>query len=281
MRLAWVHPSWRDLVIDELAADPAARARFLAVAGIDGVLLALSTGGGVVGERLLPLLVTDADWDTLGDRVHALAAELDARDHARLLDGIAAAIRITSRTLDPRQREADALAEQALARATALWDRAEEALEVDLLRSWHALASRTGNRPAAPALDRTWAALLPASADLDARSELDRVDAWLALCQVLAVHDPPALERLGFPQRHLMLLLDLATALTAPRAVDDPLAAVAASVRARLERFVPDAIVELPRAGEALGVPSEPMPPMRSAGLDPAVDVDRILRDLD
>lgn len=63
-----MHPSWRDLVIEEVAADAAARQRFLHAAGIDGVLLALSTGGGAAGERVLPLVVSDADWDAIGDR---------------------------------------------------------------------------------------------------------------------------------------------------------------------------------------------------------------------
>jgi hypothetical protein len=53
--VTWVHPSWRDLVIDELAADADARRRFLARCTIDGLVLALSTGGGASGERALPL----------------------------------------------------------------------------------------------------------------------------------------------------------------------------------------------------------------------------------
>jgi hypothetical protein len=277
VRIAWVHPSWRDLVIDEIAADPAARTRFLAAAGVDGAVLALSTSGGASGERLLPLLVVDADWDTLGDRVHALAAEIDARDHARLLDGIADAVVTALRRNDPRHREAVALAEQALARASTLWNRAEKPLDVDLLRSWYGLASRASTQPAAPALDRTWAALLPASANLDAPSELDRVDAWLALCEVLAEHDRLALERLGFPQRHMMLLLDLATALSAPRAAGDTLPTVAASALVRLERFVPDAVAFTP---ERPWDPIEPPSPLPPTTRDATVDVDRILRDL-
>jgi hypothetical protein len=277
MRIAWVHPSWRDLVIDELAADPAGRARFLAAAGVDGLLLALSAGGGARGARRLPLLVADADWDTLGDRVHALAAELDARDHTRLLDGIADAVLAALRTNDPRHREAVALAEQALARATSLWTRAARPLDVDLLRSWYGLAALLGARPAAPALDRTWGALLPANAALDAPSELDRVDAWLALCEVLAAHDRPLLHRLGFPERHLMLLLDLGTALSAPGRAEDLLPAVAGAALARLERLVPDAVARAPDPPWEVIEPPSSTPPVR---LDATVDVERILRDL-
>src|SRR5207253_1027146 len=79
------HPSWRDLVIDRLAADEGARRRFLERCGVDGLLLALSTEGGEEGLRTLPLLVGDADWDELAGRLHALAPELDDHDALRVL----------------------------------------------------------------------------------------------------------------------------------------------------------------------------------------------------
>jgi hypothetical protein len=81
----WVHPSWRDLVIVELREYPVARRRFLSVSGVDGVTLAVSRAGGATGERTLPLLITDADWDALGDRLHELLRELEDRDLARIL----------------------------------------------------------------------------------------------------------------------------------------------------------------------------------------------------
>jgi hypothetical protein len=274
-----VHPSWRDLVIDELAADAGARRRFLAAAGLDGALLALSSAGGARGERLLPLLVADADWDALGDRVRFLGGELDARGHTRLLDAMTAAIRATDRADPERYREAVALAEQALARAVTLWDRSPQPLDVDLLRSWYALAGRVGVAPPPPALDRTWAALLPASGGLDAPSEIERVDAWLALCEVLADHDRPALHRLGFYDRHMALLVDLGDVLGVRLREHDPPPPAVASALARLARLVPDAVVAGPRdLPEAFTAPEpdlEPPPPP-----DATRDVDRILRDL-
>jgi hypothetical protein len=83
--IGWVHPSWRDLVIEELREDPIARHGFLSVSGVDGVTLAVSRAGGVAGERTLPLLITDGDWDVLGDRVPALLGELEDGDLPRML----------------------------------------------------------------------------------------------------------------------------------------------------------------------------------------------------
>jgi hypothetical protein len=51
--VTWVHPSWRDLVIEELIEDPADRQKFLRASSIEGVLLAISIAGGSAGERVL------------------------------------------------------------------------------------------------------------------------------------------------------------------------------------------------------------------------------------
>jgi hypothetical protein len=274
-----VHPSWRDLVIDELAADPEGRRAFLVAAGPDGVLLALSTAGGARGERLLPLLVADADWDALADRIHVLSGELDPIGHARLLDALRAAMLQTDQRDPARHVELVAVAEQALGRATTLWARADGELEVDLLRSWYALARRVSAPPPPPALDRTWAALLPAGPTLDPPSELYRVDAWLALCEVLADHDRAALNRLGFFDRHAALVADLATTLATTLGSDEPPPHVVLTAIGRLGRLVPEAVID-----PATVVSWEPIGPIAdepALDLDPLLDVDRILQDLE
>src|ERR1044072_990161 len=85
MRVEWVHPSWRDLVIEALAADPDPRRHFLRCCGVDGVAIALSFGGGAAGERERPLLRCDADWDALGDGVYALCHACDEVEAIQLL----------------------------------------------------------------------------------------------------------------------------------------------------------------------------------------------------
>ncbi len=67
-QITWMHPSYRDLVIDELQNDPKLRLEFLQTTGISGIKLALSDTGGSQGARYLPLLVDNAAWDALRDR---------------------------------------------------------------------------------------------------------------------------------------------------------------------------------------------------------------------
>jgi len=60
-RFEWMHPSWRDLVIEHLVTNTAARRSFLRRCGVNGIMLALSGSGGKEGKRNLPLLVEPQD----------------------------------------------------------------------------------------------------------------------------------------------------------------------------------------------------------------------------
>lgn len=60
--LHWVHPSCRDLVIEQFESSSALRSGYLSQCGLEGLRLATSIGGGPFGKRLVPLLVDDDDW---------------------------------------------------------------------------------------------------------------------------------------------------------------------------------------------------------------------------
>jgi len=117
-RVAWVHPSWRDLVIEELAGNRDARRLFLERCSLEGALVALSRGGGRSGERRWPLLVTDGDWDRLAQRLHELAPELADPDVTRLLTALEDALRDSSAA---ERAEVAALTETALRALAAAW----------------------------------------------------------------------------------------------------------------------------------------------------------------
>jgi hypothetical protein len=54
--LQWTHPSYRDLVIDELARDTPERTKFLTETNLEGLKIAISESGGVTGARRFPLI---------------------------------------------------------------------------------------------------------------------------------------------------------------------------------------------------------------------------------
>jgi hypothetical protein len=237
--IGWVHPSWRDLVIEELRADPPARRRFLAACGVDGMTLALSRAGGSRGHATLPLLMTDADWDALGDRAHQLIGVLEDHELGRLLLTLAEAPAATSDEL--QAEEARCLAGQILGTTCRAWDARHRPVSVFLIDAWYTLEKIVDEQPDPPRLELVWVELHPGSRliehpDVD---ELARADEWLALAQTLARHDPAALEALGFFDRDRGLIARLIVAL-ARCAADEELRPLSHSVLARIEELMPE-----------------------------------------
>jgi len=294
--IGWVHPSWRDLVIDELREDPDARRRFLSVSAVEGVTLAVSGAGGSTGERTLPLLIDDADWDTLGDRLYELRPGLEDRELARVLLALSGAIAVVS---DPYQaRELDCLAANVLRTTRRAWDERHEPVSVFLLEAWFGANARLATPVAHPQLAPTWAELHPGALLLEHPdpAELARTEEWLEFAEVLRRYDLAALEWFGFFTRDRDLLERLIVTLTRASTAEE-LRPLAESVLARIERLVPGLAVgaqsarEIGRLVEGLGrkrwwvpediaAPPSTEPAIASASDFHREDVDRVLRDL-
>jgi conflict system STAND superfamily ATPase len=198
--VTWVHPSWRDLVIDQLIEDATARESFLRRSSVDGLLLALSTAGGTTGERLLPLLHEDRDWDAAGDQLAQLVPTLDHPDLTRLFIALDEACAAT--VDDGRRGELRYLVEGALSAVARRWSRERTPIAVGVLHWWLQLASLLADPPPVPELMTTWIELAPtASVDVHAREEIIRFDDWTTLCEVLGAYAGETLAAFGFPDR--------------------------------------------------------------------------------
>lgn len=196
--VTWVHPSWRDLVIDQLERDPVRRRAFLARCGIEGALLALSIAGGPAGERNLPFLIDDADWDELLAHVDALVGELDTAERVRLLRQVSEAVLDRSHDDDRRATaELDALAARLL---ETILPHGVDTTTLVVLPEWYALAELVREPPPAPDVTRVWIETVPTEElDLAARDGVAALEAWTVLVEVMDRHDPAALRRFGFP----------------------------------------------------------------------------------
>lgn len=226
MKIEWVHPTWRDLVIGTLVANDEARRHFLERCGVHGFALALSTAGGAAGERTLPLLEDDADWDVLTDRIYELVAELEPAELIAALSALRQALNELnghgkgaawaghSRTAANdavANREAHALARTALVRSAALWDARRQPIPLAPLESWLALGALLDPLPPAPEMSVTWAELLPAAVpSCGDRVAIERFVDWLTLCELLWAYDPTLREELGFGTSQLALMMAFA-----------------------------------------------------------------------
>jgi hypothetical protein len=235
--IGWVHPSWRDLVINELRQDIAARRHFLDACGLHGAMLALSQAGGVAGERTLPLMVSDGDWDRLGDRMRQLANQLEDQELGQLLLALRG-VRVADITRS-QKLEARSLAANVLTAIAKRWDQRHQPLPGFLLEHWYALREWAPGGIQPPQLGLTWAELYPASPPamgLD-RSELARADEWLALAQTLRRYALDTLTALGFFERDQELLRQLAETLE--RTTDQETRSLAESILTRIQELAP------------------------------------------
>jgi hypothetical protein len=235
--IGWVHPSWRDLVINELRGDAVARRRFLGACALHGAMLALSQEGGIAGERTLPLLVNDSDWDLLGDRMRQLAKQLEDHELAQLLLALNG-LRSTDIVLADK-REARNLAANVLTAIARRWDQRHQPVPSFLLEHWYALREWGPLAVKAPQLGLTWAELYPASPPAEGldRSELTRADEWLALAQTLRIYAPDTLTALGFFEHDQQLLEQISETLE--RTTDDDSRPLAASILTRIQQLAP------------------------------------------
>ena len=200
MRVAWVHPSWRDLVIEHLARDDDARMRYLRSSSIHGTLLALSTEGGADGTRRLPLLRSDRDWDAVNDRIYELAPDLESAELIGLLGAVSRTIEDLNGTATAV--EADALGRSALTRVSALWTTAHVPIAVPELAAWFELAQLLSPRPSPPPVAVTWVELVPVTPpDISDYRSLERFADWLTLAELLLSYDRGLLSELGFPDQ--------------------------------------------------------------------------------
>src|SRR6266702_195561 len=67
--LDWIHPSVRDVAINELGAKSKYRQTFLRFCGAEGLRLACSVAGGSKGQVAFPLLSDEEDWTVFADRI--------------------------------------------------------------------------------------------------------------------------------------------------------------------------------------------------------------------
>jgi hypothetical protein len=267
--VTWVHPSWRDLVIEELAADPAARRTFLRASGIDGVSLALSTGGGAAGERVLPLLLDDADWDALADRLAELVPELEEPDAARLLAALGEArVAVTP----PAQAELDALTAYALELLT------RRPLPVELLEAWFELESAFPEKlPRRPDFAPAWFELVPAApVDVDSQPAVARFDDWTSLAAVLERWAPESLNVLGFArqERTIRRFVEAALALGLRGGDPPPHRDVLVRILRRLAAIAPAAARGATQAVSLLleAAPAPELPPVEYRELSPELE---------
>lgn len=210
---SWVHPSWRDLVIEHLSEHPEARRAFLTRAGLGGLSLALSTAGGVSGERRFPLLVEREDWQAVTIRASQLETmtSFDRRQFLKLLAEAGA------RADAPN--ELKGVIEATLTGLRQLWTSASNAGDVSTVRLYYGLAALADSYQPDPPLEALWNTAVAGALEQAAEQaeddvpNLPRVQAFFDLIDLIGTHCPRFLAFVGWPADHVLVAKQILAAL--------------------------------------------------------------------
>lgn len=200
----WIHPSYRDLVIEELIQESGLRHTFLRRASLEGVKLAVSDTGGQHGNLRMPLIRSAESWDVLQGRCLALIAD-DVGDREVLETLANAASGEASGGPERRWRGLLALLCGAVREK---WDRESTLISAFDLRAFVRARDYAHPTPTLPDLRPTWEALDELFreslrlADTGGPLDYDAFDNLTAFAHEVRQCAPEFLLDRGFPATH-------------------------------------------------------------------------------
>jgi hypothetical protein len=197
----WIHPSYRDLVIDELIQDSSLRTTFLRRASLEGVKLAVSDTGGRYGNRKMPFIRSAESWDILRDRCLALIAS-DAGDRD-LLEVIANAA--SQGTSTDQVHRWERLLADVCKMVQVKWDRASRPIMARDLEAFSKARWAARPLPDIPDLQLTWDSLSELFRDsvrhagTEGSLSYEAFDKLTEFARAVQQCAPEFLEAAGFP----------------------------------------------------------------------------------
>jgi hypothetical protein len=202
-KIQWIHPSYRDLVVEQLSSDATLRARFLHSMDLEGLKLAVSQAGGKSGDRRLPLLVTDKDWDILAARTLELLNKLTVPQSISLLTVLRSA------TVDLKGSDRTQLVgvlESCCREIRKKLDITAHPIRESHLRELFDATILIDPLPVMPKLGPTWKSATAAMRTTITKSNTGSyaVDAevlheWAKLAQLLSQNEPRFMRQVNFP----------------------------------------------------------------------------------
>jgi hypothetical protein len=203
----WMHPSYRDLVIDELSADAGLQHEFLSSMGLSGIKLAISDTGGKEGDRFFPLMNLPDSWDILEARCQSLVRSGDVSASVELITALHSARKEIRDTTQAHRLTAILL--QVCEDARRRWNATREPLSSSDLDAYVIATTDLRPLPPLPILDPSWE-----RAECTLRKELEEsgevlmsnpsaIREWLAMASVILNAEPRFLKQIDFPTRNV------------------------------------------------------------------------------
>jgi hypothetical protein len=182
------------------------RARFLETAGPGGIVLALSSAGGATGERSLPLMRSDRDWEILEARTQELIGSLASYEQQLiLLRGLLAPLlRANASFPDDARKRIRSIAAHALETLRVTWDERAKPLGVRNLATFYELSVSARIDIASPKLESSWSDAVEDLREAVTKGwfpeDLQAMVEFGEMVRILARNEPRFLRVVGWPE---------------------------------------------------------------------------------
>ena len=205
MRIDWIHPSCRDLVIEELAQEHDLQSKFLGAMSLQGIKLAISDSGGAIGDRHMPLMNHQGNWDLLKRRCLEVIASGTQDEMTDLLTVIVSA---ATNTTDPERKGHLCRTIASVCEAVRTkWDCNASSLSTEDLTAYCDASILLTPLASIPKLASSWEFHLDAMKETIEHAENDQIlnprpiRRWVAFTAVVHNNEPRFLRVVGFPWR--------------------------------------------------------------------------------
>jgi len=201
----WIHPSYKDLVIEELGKSRSLQMDYFQNIGLEGIKLAISEKGGVRGERSFPLMQFPESWDLLKKRCLALPKILSVEEITEML----VSFRNSLLAVKDENSKAELLEMISLVcqMAKEKWDSERVKLTSEQLEAYCEASLLLKSLPPIPDIQMSWDRDENAfrySID-EAESEKyfspDHLNQFVRLARVIQDNEPRFLRQIGFPSK--------------------------------------------------------------------------------
>lgn len=215
----WIHPSYRDLVIEELERDAPASEHFLKKCSWVGLQLTLSIAGGDKGQRRYPLMTGDKSWMILQERLVSLLRDTTSDyEITEILRAVRGSLDGTS-GMEALQAKLAQVITACSDTFRARVDNRQIKLNTRLLKEYYDLTMAITPPPPMPELYPLWREVQTAFESILENSEgalieEDALSKWIAVLQIMLRTDRRLLIQNGFPDRYDELIESLCNAVT-------------------------------------------------------------------
>lgn len=210
--LDWMHPSWRDLLIDFLITNIPIRREFLRRCGAYGILLALSSYGGHEGTRQKPLLIEGEDWNELESNVIALLRANNIEDAFKILAAIHDSLKTEFdiiKNMNNYRHPLLVLANNSLNICRETWGKYNQILNNEILKLYFIISEFIIPLPPSPNLKHTWDYQWEEIKDeIDdnvgrSTSFIDQMEKMIELIDIIIENEPRFIRQVSFPENYI------------------------------------------------------------------------------